>query len=582
MQEESMQNDVNKELEEVAHLSPEEIWQAMKSSPLLADNLSHGEYAQQFWRNKFQLYFPLDMLHLPDRIFPENMYDEFRKRYLQHVDGLSRVQRLLLSVIVEGKIDYFTTGSIAKCKVALKDLLILFHPKHNRSYLEPSFCNDEMLDYIHKTLLSRYLANLNEQYQINQLIKIELAVACNQPVNDILKMCGNEKRFINHAFVCSLKYNRQPLFNELLKKCPETDGKDVGKSHEVIYARPINFAAKFANMDAISKLLNCGVKINRLGAQQRIHYQSPLHIAAMHGNLKLFRDLLELGADIRELNGLGKSPLMIAIQFGQLNIVKECLSRRDDIISRHNKVIDTDYLLYLAANYGWKEIVEYLVQEEHAKVTAEHVLIAAVCGKAHHDDRFFEVVNILLEYNNPLAQDVDSKKAVYPDDIANFLGLGNVPANKIKVFRASDILRKVLHIAMECQRNDVVLALLKTNPSKDVLMEALRFAQENSLPSAKTIRIKLLEMFIAKNLEETKTKTEQSALLFFNTPQGMAIAFKMSIATKQLAKENGVTVEFSEQEEKALLEGELGDIMDPFGNEHFTTLKDWLNNRFKS
>src|SRR5262245_21856896 len=114
MQEERMPDDVNKELERVAQLSPEEIWEEMKSSPLLADNLRRGEYAQQFWRNKFQLYFPLVLFHQPDKVFPEDMYSEFRHSYVRLVYGLSKVQRLLLDVIVKGNVDNFTTSAIAK------------------------------------------------------------------------------------------------------------------------------------------------------------------------------------------------------------------------------------------------------------------------------------------------------------------------------------------------------------------------------------------------------------------------------------------------------------------------------------
>ncbi len=576
MQEESMPDDVNKELEAVAHLSPEEIWEAMKFSPLLADKLHHGEYAQQFWRNKFQLYFPLEMLHQPDRIFPEDMYDEFRKRYLKHVNDLSQIQRLLLGVILEGKIEYFVTSIIAKYKVTVADLFKLFSQNHNQNYLVPSFCTDEMLDFIYKMFLLKHIEKLNGPYQPNVLKKIELAIIFNQSVNDILKMCADEKRLINHAFICSLKYNRQPLYDELLKKCPETDCKDEGKWREVFYARPINFAAKFANIDAIKKLKSCGVNINRLGAQQSIHYNCPLHIAAMHGNLRLFRELLALGADIRALNALRKNPLSIAIEFGQLNIVKECLNRRKEI-----KNVNPDYLLYVAAEYGQKEIVNYLIHVEHAQVTAEHVLAAALSGNVTHDDRYFEVINILLEYNPlALAHDVDIMKAINPVATAWGLGFDNATAKQIKVFRANDIMRKVLSIAIACQYDETVKALLNTNPSKDVLIEALRYAQNKLSPSAKTIRIKLLEMYIAQNLEEAKTNTHKSRLPFFNTPLGASIALKTSVATKQIAQENGMKVEFTEEEKKALLEGELGNIIDPLGKEHFTTLKDWLNNRF--
>ncbi|MGB2697168.1 MAG: ankyrin repeat domain-containing protein [Candidatus Zixiibacteriota bacterium] len=124
---------------------------------------------------------------------------------------------------------------------------------------------------------------------------------------------------------------------------------------------PLHYAAIFGNLEIAKKLVtNGGTSIN----EGNIHQMTPLHFACEKGHLDIVTLLLDSGADIDARDGLGRNALMSACSGRSMAVIETLIQRGADInvkIMYNNKEYTT---LTLAALYGFKDFVDYLIDKE--------------------------------------------------------------------------------------------------------------------------------------------------------------------------------------------------------------------------
>ncbi len=84
------------------------------------------------------------------------------------------------------------------------------------------------------------------------------------------------------------------------------------------------------------------------------------HLAAEFGLLDVFLALQEAGADWEMRDSLGRSPLLVAAQFGHLEAMKQLVTTHKASIGARDQEGNT--VLHLAAAHGHLQICQYLVE----------------------------------------------------------------------------------------------------------------------------------------------------------------------------------------------------------------------------
>lgn len=102
----------------------------------------------------------------------------------------------------------------------------------------------------------------------------------------------------------------------------------------------LTFLSSFSGSDKCLELL-----VNQFGNEilnlQDCRKRTPLHIAALHGHTECAGFLLEHGAEISIFDEDGRTPLIAAAQYGQLQIVDLLISSKVDLISVVDKMGNT-------------------------------------------------------------------------------------------------------------------------------------------------------------------------------------------------------------------------------------------------
>ncbi|XP_043278618.1 osteoclast-stimulating factor 1-like [Venturia canescens] len=94
--------------------------------------------------------------------------------------------------------------------------------------------------------------------------------------------------------------------------------------------------------------------------EQTEEIEMPLHEAARRGNISYLKECLSEGVSSTGLDTAGNTALYWASRTGHIDCVRELLSQRNPPLDAQNKMGDTP--LHVAANHGYLEVVELLLQ----------------------------------------------------------------------------------------------------------------------------------------------------------------------------------------------------------------------------
>lgn len=124
---------------------------------------------------------------------------------------------------------------------------------------------------------------------------------------------------------------------------------------------PIHLAAEMGHQDIIIKLLNAGVKVDVVQANE--FASTPLHLAASNNHSDIVQTLLSAGADVNYRDKYGWSALMHAANWGHKEIVKLLIQNGaqknyQDMGSHHTAA-------NLASNAGYHDVAQLIEQPLH-------------------------------------------------------------------------------------------------------------------------------------------------------------------------------------------------------------------------
>jgi ankyrin repeat protein len=153
-------------------------------------------------------------------------------------------------------------------------------------------------------------------------------------------------------------------------------------------AAPLHNAAYLGNLEIVDILLKKGaVSLN----EGNFRGQTPLHFACERGYLEVAKRLLDAGADIEARDMVGRTPLMTTGISKNIRIAKNLIKKGSDINAVAKRGPATYTTLTVAAMYGFKDLVDLLVDKDASisKDTLEPTL--AFAAQMGHP-RLFEYV----------------------------------------------------------------------------------------------------------------------------------------------------------------------------------------------
>jgi ankyrin repeat protein len=142
-------------------------------------------------------------------------------------------------------------------------------------------------------------------------------------------------------------------------------------------ATPLYNAAYLGNLEILDLLLKKGASSINEG---NFRGQTPLHFACEKGHPEVATLLLDAGANIEAKDMLGRTPLMITAMSRNMEVVKILIQRGADINASVKRGPASYTTLSVTAMYGFKELVDLLIDKEAAilKDTLEPTLAFAV------------------------------------------------------------------------------------------------------------------------------------------------------------------------------------------------------------
>ena len=294
---------------------------------------------------------------------------------------------------------------------------------------------------------------------------------------------------------------------------------------------PLHFGVR-ANKKEIIEIL---IKNNaNLEVRETTYMLTPLHSSVTEGNLELTKLLIESKADPMVAAKEGESLVYLATQKGDIGLIKYLISIQCDI-NQKEYTVGAD-CLFFAAQHGWKEIVQLLVESRadiHARTTKDFRAIDIACELLN-----FEIVEYLVGLEEDIkVEEIESGAAamiltkLIEDDnegMVDKLLARNIPVNglndkgltllfailinekdeqfKVKytnkfIAAGIDIDKQVagytpLYVAAECGNAEIVQSLIKHGANIDPEDE---YGSTPFIAATRTGRIGIVKLFIKHN-----------------------------------------------------------------------------------
>ncbi|HMV45335.1 MAG TPA: ankyrin repeat domain-containing protein, partial [Leptospiraceae bacterium] len=218
----------------------------------------------------------------------------------------------------------------------------------------------------------------------------------------------------------------------------------------------LELAVRYEKISEVKDLLSKGAEINTYN----LELETPLIIACDRGNLELVQMLLANKAEVNFSTKTGNTALMSAAFFGKPEIVKILLENGARASAKNEA---GDNALFIAARYGHKAIVQMLLEKRvHVNVLNKHFgssLMASVKGDE------FEIAEMILKKRaNPHFKFSDGNNA-----LMMAIERGNKEITRILLERKPRLAEEnrkhktALILAVENGHAEIVRSLLKSN-----------------------------------------------------------------------------------------------------------------------
>ncbi|MDH4272687.1 MAG: ankyrin repeat domain-containing protein, partial [Candidatus Aminicenantes bacterium] len=189
-----------------------------------------------------------------------------------------------------------------------------------------------------------------------------------QSHNDWLNSTDQNEKTPLHL---ALESGHADIARYLIEQSADINLKDKDK------ASPLHNAAYLGNLEIVDLLLKKGAASLNEG---NFRGQTPLHFACERGHPEVATCLLDAGADIEARDMIGRTPLMVTAMSRNMEVVSVLMKRGVDINAGIKRGSATYTTLSVTAMYGFKDLVDLLIDKEAAisKDTLEPTLAFAV------------------------------------------------------------------------------------------------------------------------------------------------------------------------------------------------------------
>lgn len=267
------------------------------------------------------------------------------------------------------------------------------------------------------TFLTQVIVNKSQEYKVSQ----NISVWKNQSLWQEMHKVTPVKAELTDAFDIPWLFIAIRQGNlETVQKLLAAQANPNAVIREMMNTTPLITATEIGNYQIVKALLAANADVNSAQSQNFV----ALHYAVQNGKPNIVRMLLEYHASPDKVAEGGITPLIIAANFGHLDILKLLLETKPKVdVNKRNDHGET--ALFLAAQEGYLEIVQALLQAgadpNIAKLNGVTPLfIAAQYG---HIDIVKELLD--AKADPQLARKTDSIK---PKDIARSKGHDEVAA----------------------------------------------------------------------------------------------------------------------------------------------------------
>jgi len=166
----------------------------------------------------------------------------------------------------------------------------------------------------------------------------------------------NEKSYMGTLLHIAVRQNLKEIVELLIAKGADVNAKAFQIEDDAEKGRgitPLHDAAKGGFEEIAKLLIESGAEVNA-----NAHGRTPLHIAAVFNQKVLTEFLIANGADVNAKDDVGDSPLMVAVEEGNYEIIKLLTDKGADALQVYFN--EKDSLLFKAANNA---DIEYITQQ---------------------------------------------------------------------------------------------------------------------------------------------------------------------------------------------------------------------------
>lgn len=230
---------------------------------------------------------------------------------------------------------------------------------------------------------------------------------------------------------------------------------------------PLHIAAIRGNLEIADLLLDAGCDANAQSSMARRQWR-PIHYAAQHGHLEIIKLLIAAGVEKEVKNFFQLTPLMIAAEFGRLEVLQYFIKIEADLNVKTSDENNNMNALHYAVIEGGAPCVEILLKAGIKKNEHTSSGLDALDFAARNDN--VEILKILIawgvgdidhalfvakENNSFMALEILNKAVTCKKDLFNKAKINALQNNIIAALKSFD--DKTLHEAKIFLSDDIAL-----------------------------------------------------------------------------------------------------------------------------